>query len=276
MSIQLQRRTLIHDGEFAVADVHCECEVTGWSEHENCTRYGLVFPRRGMFMRRVHGREMLLDPGVAYFERPDQPQQVAHPRPGGDICTSISLPEELVAQIAGGEPRVPDGPVFTDGSVDTTQRTLVARLKSGTCDDFEAAEQVTRLTASVLEQWRPEGVWRGRPSTARARRQLVDRAREVLATDPTSIRLATLARMLGVSPHHLSRVFHEETGQTLARYRNRLRVRLALERIEGGERNLAGLAFDLGFADHAHMTRTVRREVGRPPASMYPVLSQSS
>src|SRR5262249_14084399 len=90
--------------------------------------------------------------------------------------------------------------------------------------------------------------------------------------DPSSIRLTTMARMIGVSPHHLSRVFHQETGQTLARYRNRLRVRAALDRIEGGERNLAGLAADLGFSDHAHLTRTVRSELGNPPIHVYPVL----
>jgi len=44
----------------------------------------------------------------------------------------------------------------------------------------------------------------------------------------------------GCSPHHLSRVFTQ----------------------------LAGLAGDLGFADHAHLTRTVRAATGRTPSSL--------
>jgi len=45
----------------------------------------------------------------------------------------------------------------------------------------------------------------------------------------------------------------------------RIRVSRALERIGQGERSLAGLAFELGFADHAHLTRTVRAVTGHTP-----------
>ena len=42
---------------------------------------------------------------------------------------------------------------------------------------------------------------------------------------------------------------YDETGETISRYRTRLRVRLAVERIAGGERCLARVAAELGFAD---------------------------
>jgi len=45
-------------------------------------------------------------------------------------------------------------------------------------------------------------------------------------------------------------------------------VRNAIERIAGGERSLARLAADLGFADHAHLTRAVKRETGAPPSRL--------
>ncbi len=54
----------------------------------------------------------------------------------------------------------------------------------------------------------------------------------------------------------------------MRQYRNRLRVSLALERVVGGEPDLAGLAGDLGFADHAHLTRTVRAATGRTLSSL--------
>jgi AraC-like DNA-binding protein len=77
-----------------------------------------------------------------------------------------------------------------------------------------------------------------------------------------------LARTIAISPHHLSRIFSECTGETISRYRNRVRVRMALERLADGETSLARLAADLGFADQAYRSRVVRREVGQSPSRL--------
>jgi AraC-like DNA-binding protein len=60
---------------------------------------------------------------------------------------------------------------------------------------------------------------------------------------------------------------------TISAYRNHLRVRAALERLADGERSLTSLAADLGFADHAHMARTVRRETGAAPSVLRRLLA---
>ncbi|WP_091202512.1 helix-turn-helix domain-containing protein [Micromonospora narathiwatensis] len=52
------------------------------------------------------------------------------------------------------------------------------------------------------------------------------------------------------------------------RYRNRLRVGRALDRLEEGVDSLAGLAAELGFADQAHLTRTVRAQLGHTPGQL--------
>jgi AraC-like DNA-binding protein len=119
----------------------------------------------------------------------------------------------------------------------------------------------------VLEQAGPGRVAAGRPATAQARRALVDGAREALGDNPERS-LPDLARALAVSPHHLSRVFHAATGHTISRHRMRLRVRSALERLAGGERDLARLAADLGFADQSHFCRVVASETGHAPSAL--------
>jgi AraC-like DNA-binding protein len=53
----------------------------------------------------------------------------------------------------------------------------------------------------------------------------------------------------------------------------RLRVRAAMERLAGGERDLARLAADLGFADQSHLCRVVRDETGRTPAVLRQALA---
>jgi AraC-like DNA-binding protein len=82
-----------------------------------------------------------------------------------------------------------------------------------------------------------------------------------------------LASLLAVSPHHLSRVFRAQTGHTIARHRMRLRARAALDRLAGGELELARLAAELGFADQSHLTRVVRAETGATPSALRAALS---
>ena len=79
----------------------------------------------------------------------------------------------------------------------------------------------------------------------------------------------TAADLLGGDPELPAEpLFSQHTGETISRYRNRIRVRVALERLADGETSLARLAGDLGFADQAHLCRVVRSEVGHSPARL--------
>jgi AraC-like DNA-binding protein len=54
----------------------------------------------------------------------------------------------------------------------------------------------------------------------------------------------------------------------------RLRTREALERMTDGERDLARLAADLGFADQSHLCRVVLQETGRSPSTLRRMLAE--
>jgi AraC-like DNA-binding protein len=136
----------------------------------------------------------------------------------------------------------------------------------------ELVERAITLTARILEHTDARRVVSGRPATLKARRALVDAVREALVDHP-SRSLSDLASTLAVSPHHLSRVFHSMTGSTIARHRMRLRTRAALERLNGGEDNLARIAADVGFADHGHLCRVLRDETGQAPSELRSTLS---
>jgi AraC-like DNA-binding protein len=55
---------------------------------------------------------------------------------------------------------------------------------------------------------------------------------------------------------------------SVTKYRNRVRVGLALDQLGRGESSLADVAASLGFADQAHLTRTVRDHVGQTPTAL--------
>ena len=233
--------------------------------------HGIVFVRRGCFVRSADGAEDVVDPTVAYYMNPGVEERFDHPHTEGDDCTALLLDHDVVASLWGGEPGFPSGPVRTAPDVDLEHRMLLAAARRGG-DPDELFERAVLLAARTLEHADPQRVASGRPATARARRLLADGAREALA-DGADRTLPQLARELAVSPHHLSRVFRAVTGHTISRYRMRLRARTAMERLAGGDHDLARLAADLGFADQSHLCRVVRAETGHTPSSLRAALA---
>ena len=77
-----------------------------------------------------------------------------------------------------------------------------------------------------------------------------------------------LARELGLSERQLRRRFHVAVGygpKALARV---LRFRRFMRAIDSGRADLAQLAFELGYADQAHLTRETTRLAGLPPLAL--------
>lgn len=79
---------------------------------------------------------------------------------------------------------------------------------------------------------------------------------------PQATGIGDWARRHSLTPATVSRGFRQAYGTTPARYRMEARTRLALERIRGSSQPLVDLAFDLGFADQAHMTRSLTQLTG--------------
>jgi AraC-like DNA-binding protein len=267
-------RTIVRLAEgscFGVDDVQVRADSEAWFPSEVHLAYRLIFVRSGRFKLKVSGWEAVAHPVFAYLVRPGDEQRIAH-RPGAnDTCTSIMMSAGFLRDIVGDRLPAAARPMLTTGPVDLLHRTLVARARAN-ADEFELYERVSRLAAATLAPLRVAGLRGdgGRPRRSAAR--LADAARELVADNPASLGLAEVARELGTSAPYLSRVFQEQVGVSLTRFRNQIRVRRVLDRIEAGERSLAVIAAELGFSDHAHMTRTVRDELGHPPALLRQML----
>lgn len=239
---------------FTVSTVTCRAHHTRWSEPDADKAHRLVLVRRGRFRRRVDGVDTDLDPTMAYLAAPGEEERFAHPA-GGDLCTSVTV-----------SPHLWEGPwrgatVYVDARVDLAHRRLLAAARGGDVD-YALTEELLRLVASATGH-RP-----GRPPSP-ADRALVAAAREaIVAGHPDAAGLCSLADLLGASPYRLSRVFSRQMGVSLTRYRNRVRVGRVLRHIEEAGDDLAALAADLGFADQAHLTRTVREHLGHTPTAL--------
>jgi AraC-like DNA-binding protein len=265
------RRVLSSTSVFAadglqLYDVACRHPAGPGREIERAGTLALVFVRRGCFVRSVAGVQSLLDSTVAYAMSPGEEQRFDHPHGHGDDCTVLSVDRALAASLWGGDWLLPTAPVPVGPQLDLEHRRLLNDATRQE-DGHELFERAIVLGARLLEAVDARRVGSGRPKTARRRRVLVDEARQALAGDP-ELSLAQMAQALSVSPHHLSRVFRATTGATLARHRMRLRVREAMCRLAGGERDLARLAADVGFSDQSHLCRVVRSETGTTPSAL--------
>jgi AraC-like DNA-binding protein len=214
----------------------------------------MILVRRGVFRLRSAGKTMLADPTSGIIQSAGSQIATAHPA-GADTYTYLSGSAGLWSAAVGDEPGV--AAFHLDGRMELAYLMLLRAAQAADVE-FGVAEQLVRLLVTAAHGWSPL------PGTAMP--PVVAAAREaILAGDPCAHGLLPMAAALGVSPYQLSRRFSASVGISLTQYRNRVRVSRALSRLEAGERDLAGLAAELGFADQAHLTRAVKAAAGFPP-----------
>ena len=100
--------------------------------------------------------------------------------------------------------------------------------------------------------------------------ELVERAyRIVHAEYARPLRVPLLARRLGVSPAHLSRIFHQATGLRLVDYMARYRAERARAMLgEDEARAVAEVARACGFASISQFNRVFKATFGASPRAM--------
>jgi AraC-like DNA-binding protein len=260
---------------FTVREVRCGGQSRGWSGLESPGSFRLVLVRSGRFRRRVRSGVAELDRTGGYLGLPGEEEHFAHPA-GGDLCTSVTLRPALWRALVGEHSALPRAAFYVDARLELAHRRALrtATTAADAADaDFALAEQLTALLVGGVRQVvtgpLPGGGGSGGGDTA-----MVAAARAaILAGHPSARGLFPLAELLGVSPYRLSRAFPRTVGVSVTRFRNRVRVGRALDRLAQGEPSLAALAADLGFADQAHLTRTVREHLGDTPTAVRRLLA---
>jgi AraC family transcriptional regulator len=82
------------------------------------------------------------------------------------------------------------------------------------------------------------------------------------------VSLTDLVGCLGASVYHLCRVFRAVTGSTMHQYRQRLRLRAALEAVTSRNVTITDVALDMGFPSHSQFTKAFRLEFGVLPSAL--------
>jgi AraC-like DNA-binding protein len=246
--------------ELTLGEYRCEpSETCGWS-NGRADFDEWVFVRQGLFLIEADGRTLVGSPNHLIRLRSGTRYRVRHPHGGGDECLVIGLVgrRELIAASSSV-------PVRPWAYVQHLRVVELAR-RNRAAEALELEELLCNLPAARVESPTnsPPTPWQ---------RRLAIRALELVSSDCSQHwTLSNLASQLACSPFHLARVFRHVLGHPIHRYVTALRLKEALRRQLEGEKELARLAVELGFFDHAHLTNSYRREFGFSPSRLRDVL----
>lgn len=252
--------------------VSCDGAVDRREVYPPSPRFELVLARHGA--HGIHGPRgtVLATPGTCFFGEPrDHEVELSHPlgRHQAHASTVVSFGRDLW-EAAGGD-RIPlPANVQADASVELAHRRLVG-LVGRQSPEEPAAELVTAMIAGLLTSL---GSLPHRAELTRDQAGL-DLAQEALAMLHLDVNLPgeRLAAALYCSRYQLSRLLVRHTGRGLAAHRTRIRTRQVLDHLADGQGSLADLAAATGFADHAHLTRTVQACFGATPSALRAMLA---
>jgi AraC family transcriptional regulator len=291
----LRLRVLYVGSELSVHDVCCRPHDFAPGAEECSSMHQIVFPRRGVFERKLHGKSLIADPNQVLFFGRDEPYRVAHPAGCGDDCTTFSFRDRLLREALGAHdpdwaarsvPAFRVDQALVDPSVLLAQEELRAALRvphvefgsrAGARASTLAVEEaaLSLLDAALGSAY--AALERPRRSTQRSEREHRAKAQQTaqyLATHFAEDQsLTDIGRAVGASPYHLARLFRRHAGLSVHQYRHQLRLSEALRRIAEGETNLSQLALALGFASHSHLSDSVRKAFGTTPRALRSALA---
>lgn len=241
----------------------------------------VVVPRRGAFQWEIAGERVLADPGTATFLHPAEPYRVRHPLAGGDAGSIFRLAPSAVRDLVaehdpgaadGGWPRFPASHAPLDGRAYLLHRLAMRAVSDPAASPIEVEERaVGFLREAVAQGFRRREARRGGGPAARGRlaAEYTARVAEVVAARYRErLTLAEVARSVGCSPFHLSRLVTAAAGVPIYRMIRRRRLRDALELLLDTRESISRIALTVGFASHSHLTDAFHREFGVPPRAV--------
>lgn len=227
-----------------------------------------VFPRRAVMIEHEHREPFVADPLLVTLY--NRGQRYRRKPVGGqpDLCDWFALAPSILEEVSQ-EPST-NGPfsrafVRSSREIYLRQRRLYTLARLGILDDLEAVEEATAILSTLLESSQPH-------RQAERDSRLASAARARIAERYTrNDSLASIANAVNASQWHLARTFRRVFGVSMGQYREELRMRAAIARLDGTK--LTDVALDLGYSSHAHFTYRFRKAFGVAPAAARALLA---
>lgn len=275
--MSLARTEYYRSALLSVRHVACRAAEKGTSDVECQDADTLVLPLRGAFIEHFsRGTQVLAEPNIALIFPAGCFYRVSHPVSADDDCLAVEFSEAcfhevLEATATSSGAASPGTHSLLSPSAMAARNVLWRRLAQKFANPLEVEETGAALLSYALRWSRKNGAPRRRSWRVP---QQIEVAKVMLLTHPErKWSLGSLARAVGCSPFHLTRLFRQNVGVPLHRYQLQTRLAMSLDLLLDTDRDLTTIALDLGFSSHSHFTASFRRSVGISPSRLREVAS---
>jgi AraC-like DNA-binding protein len=265
----MPQNSILAGGEAARLGVSsCGPLEPGRVDEETEVSFSLVFPLSGVFRVDDGTDRLSATPAKVLFFSRGRSLLISHPVGGHDMSLFISVSSELAGPFLDDRGSARRAAAATRAETDLELRSMMSAARFGQLTPLDIESFAVETFHLLANTNGPERV-------APGQQRLVDETEEYLCAHLRSdCDLPTIARAVGASPHHLSRMFKMITGESLSRRRMRLRLNEAMRQIDEGADDLSRVAVDSGFYDHSHLSNSFRAHLGLSPTATRSRLSR--
>jgi AraC-like DNA-binding protein len=222
----------------------------------------------GAIRIRTRGTEMIARSGDLYAIDADEPHAGWPIDDGGWSLRTLYVDIAQLHALATDDDRLAAVPALAGPIIRDPELTrLFNRVHRGSEIAGPSLERQQMYLAFIMRLFERHA--RGAPplSTVGREDRAIRLARDFLDHHlDEHVSLSDVAAAAGLPPFRLHRAFERAIGMSPHRYQRQARIRVAAERIRTGN-PLSEAAVAAGFADQAHMTRTVRASLGVTPGA---------
>ena len=265
---------VVRIGAFRCHPSHPQFHDTGPAR--NCC---FVFPRTAVEIQHEHQPAFVGNPNVVTFYNQGQLYQRNAISPEGDRCDWFGVEAGVVRDAVHAiDPSVdarPEWPFrftrcWSDSSTYLLQRQVFERVMTSKGEEPLAIEETVLMLLERVLLCAYQAAQFATLHAVRLKQSDQVHWMEVILSERLEERLTLLdiASEIGMSVFHMCRVFHRATGMTMWHYRQRLRLREALEDVRLSPRSLVDIALESGFSSHSHFTSQFHREFGQTPSTI--------
>ena len=207
-------------------------------------------------LRETVGSAQEVARALSIVVKPGDTEHADHFGERGARTVQVGLTVKEAAALREWEPAVRQWRWTHAGPAVPAFLRLLAVLRSSSTDDPLMEQGVTDVLASLRQV--ADDTRQDPPAWLRQVREEID---DVGA----GVRVRAVAARAGVHPVYLARQFRRFFGSSVVSYLQRARVTRAAELIASSSMSLSSVAFQAGFADQSHLSRSFRAGTGFTP-----------